>query len=77
MRIIDLLTRASTPTFAELHSTHYPRYIANLPIPIANATATSPNQLLDILALIIAQTLCLYLIYRNVHRPVACMRAPK
>jgi len=64
MRIIELLTRASTPTFAELHS-HYSRNIVNLPIPTANATAASPYQLLEILGLIIAQTLCLSLIYRT------------
>ncbi len=65
MRIIELLTRASRPSFAELHSTHYPHYIANLPLPIANATAASPHQLLVIFALVVAQTLCLYLIYRT------------
>lgn len=62
MGIIELLTRASTPTFA--HS-HYSPHIANLPIPIANATAAPPYQLLEILGLIIGQTLCLNLIYRT------------
>lgn len=64
MHIIDLLTRAGKPTFQVLHSTHYPHYISNLPLPVADAAA-SPNQLLGIFALVIAQTLCLYLIYRT------------
>lgn len=72
VRIIDHLTHAGRPSFGELHSTHYPHFIANLPLPVAYA-AGSPYQLLGIFALVVAQTLCLYLIYCtfNDQRPPA------